>query len=67
VTVRAAAATGLLIVAVAAVSFRPVYEPDVWYHLANGRAVLSGHIVRTNLFSFTYPECRGWRKPCSAV
>ena len=57
-TARAAAAIGLLIVAAAAVSFRAVYEPDLWYHLAQGREVLSGHIVRTNLFSFTYPDYR---------
>ena len=57
-TIRAAVATGALIVAAAAVSFRGVYEPDLWYHLAQGREVLSGHVVRTNLFSFTYPDYR---------
>jgi hypothetical protein len=58
VTARAAVATGLLIVAAAAVSFRGVYEPDLCYHLAQGREVLSGHIIRTNLFSFSYSDYR---------
>jgi hypothetical protein len=44
--------------AAAAFSFRAVYEPDVWYHLAQGRENLAGHLVRQNTFSFTYPEYR---------
>jgi hypothetical protein len=51
----------LLISAIAAaaiLSFRPIYEPDLWWHLAHGRQNLAGHIVRTNLFSFTYPDYR---------
>ena len=44
--------------AAAAFSFRAVYEPDFWYHLAQGRENLTGHVVRTNTFSFTYPEYR---------
>ena len=51
----------LLISAIAAaaiLSFRPIYEPDLWWHLAHGRENLTGHIVRTNLFSFTYPDYR---------
>ena len=57
-TLRAAVATGLLIVAAAAVSFRAVYEPDLWWHLAHGREDLAGRIVRTNVFSFTNPDYR---------
>src|SRR5437762_2236839 len=33
-----------------------MYEPDLWWHLAQGREVAAGHIVRTNLFSFVYPD-----------
>src|SRR5437867_5714769 len=33
-----------------------MYEPDLWYHLAQGRVAASGHLVRTNLFSFVYPD-----------
>jgi hypothetical protein len=44
--------------AAAAFSFRAVYEPDFWYHLAQGRENLAGRIVRENTFSFTYPEYR---------
>ena len=40
------------------VSFRSVYEPDLGWHLAQGRENFSGHIVRTNIFSFTYPDYR---------
>jgi hypothetical protein len=54
---------GLLIVlAIAAasvlVSFRSVYEPDLGWHLAHGRENLAGRLVRTNVFSFTYPDYR---------
>jgi hypothetical protein len=51
----------LLISAIAAaaiLSFRPIYEPDLWWHLAHGRENLSDHIVRTNLFSFNYEDYR---------
>jgi hypothetical protein len=36
------------------ISFRSTYEPDLWWHLAQGREVAAGHLVRTNLFSATY-------------
>ena len=54
---------GLLIVlaiaaASALVSFRSVYEPDLGWHLAHGRENFSGRLVRTNVFSFTYPDYR---------
>lgn len=39
-------------------SFRPIYEPDLWWHLAQGREALSGDLVRTNRFSFTHPDHR---------
>ena len=42
----------------AAVSFRATYEPDLWWHMAQGREIAGGHIVRTNLFSFTHPDYR---------
>jgi len=44
--------------AAALVSFRSVYEPDLGWHLAQGRENLAGRLVRTNVFSFTYPEYR---------
>ena len=44
--------------AAAILSFRPIYEPDLWWHLAHGRENLHGHLVRTNLFSSTYPDYR---------
>ena len=42
----------------AVLSFRPIYEPDLWWHLAQGREEAAGRIVGTNLFSFTYPDYR---------
>ena len=50
----------LLAVAAAAaiLAFRPIYEPDLWWHLAHGRENVSGHIVRSNVFSATYPDYR---------
>ena len=56
---RRAATAGFalaVLVGAALVSFRATYEPDLWWHLAHGREVASGHLVRTNLFSFTYPS-----------
>jgi len=38
---------------------RLTYDPDLFWHLAQGREVLAGHIVRANLFSATasaYPQ-----------
>ncbi len=47
-------------VALAAIvlSFRPIYEPDLWWHLAQGRETVAGRLVRTNVFSFNYPDYR---------
>lgn len=42
----------------AILSFRPVYEPDLGWHLAHGREHVTGRVVRTNLFSFNYPDYR---------
>jgi hypothetical protein len=56
---RRAATAGFALAVIAGaalVSFRATYEPDLWWHLAQGREVASGHLVRTNLFSFTYPD-----------
>ena len=52
------AAVALIVVAAAALSFRNTYEPDLWWHLAHGREDAAGRLVRTNVFSFTYPEYR---------
>jgi hypothetical protein len=56
---RRAATAGFALAVLAGaalVSFRATYEPDLWWHLAHGREVASGHIVRTNLFSFAYRD-----------
>lgn len=48
---------GLVLFAAAAlISFRSTYEPDLWWHLAQGREAAAGHLVRTNLFSFAYRD-----------
>lgn len=54
---RAAVAIGIA-AAAAILSFRGFYEPDLWWHLAQGRENLSGRLVRANVFSFTFPEYR---------
>jgi hypothetical protein len=51
-------AVAVLAAAAALVSFRRVYEPDLWWHLAHGRENAGGDLVRTNLFSFIYPDYR---------
>jgi hypothetical protein len=52
----------IAVIAIAAVSaflsFRGVYEPDLWWHLAQGREDAEGRLVRTNVFSFNYPDYR---------
>ena len=53
-----AAVLACSLAAAALLSFRPIYEPDLWWHIAQGRENAAGHIVRTNLFSFTYPDYR---------
>jgi hypothetical protein len=53
-----AAIVMILAGAAAGMSFRAVYEPDLWYHLAQGRENAAGRLVRGNTFSFTYPDYR---------
>jgi hypothetical protein len=57
---RSTTALGVLaLVAGASLGFRPVFEPDVWWHLAQGREIAAGHLVRSNLFSTefaAYPQ-----------
>ena len=47
-----------IVIASALLSFRAVYEPDLGWHLAHGREDAAGRIVRTNVFSSTYPDYR---------
>ncbi|MEO6239135.1 MAG: hypothetical protein ABIQ52_19240 [Vicinamibacterales bacterium] len=46
----------VLLVGAGLISFRSTYEPDLWWHLAQGREVAAGRLVRTNLFSFAYRD-----------
>lgn len=55
---RAAALAAAAVAAAAILTFRPIYEPDLWWHLAQGRETVQGRLVRANVFSFTYPEYR---------
>ena len=52
----------IVAVAIAAVSilvsFRSVYEPDLGWHLAQGRENFYGRLIRSNVFSYTYPDYR---------
>jgi hypothetical protein len=48
----------VFVLAGAVLSFRPVYEPDLGWHLAQGRENAAGRLVRTNVFSFVAPEYR---------
>lgn len=41
-----------------ALSARGFYEPDLWWHLAQGREDAAGRLVRSNVFSFLHPEYR---------
>ena len=44
-----------LFVVLLAAAVRPTIDPDMWWHLRTGEAILSGGIPRTDLFSFTFP------------
>ena len=44
-----------LFVVLMAAAVRPTIDPDMWWHLRTGEAILSGGIPRTDLFSFTFP------------
>jgi len=46
----------ILLAAGGLLSFRSMYDTDLWWHLAQGREAASGHLVRTNLFSFIHPD-----------
>lgn len=48
----------LIFVGALVLAFRPIYEPDLWWHLAQGRETAQGGFVRTNVFSFGYPDYR---------
>jgi hypothetical protein len=52
------AAIVAIAVAALVLSLRPTYEPDLWWHLAQGRETAGGHLVRSNIFSATHPEDR---------
>jgi hypothetical protein len=47
-----------LAAACALITFRSTYEPDLWWHLAQGREIAAGHLVRTNLFNAQYGDYR---------
>jgi hypothetical protein len=51
-----AALVGVAIAAGAVLAFRWTYEPDLFWHLAQGREIAAGRLVRTNLFSATHPD-----------
>ena len=56
---RTSAIASVSIAAAAIVlSFRPIYEPDLWWHLAQGREDVAERLVRTNVFSFNYADYR---------
>lgn len=55
---RAAALILTAAAGAALLAFRPIYEPDLWWHLAQGREAAAGHLVRANIFSFTHPDYR---------
>lgn len=40
--------------AAAVLSCRAIYEPDLWWHLAQGREAAAGRLVHTNVFNFMY-------------
>lgn len=48
----------LILVGALVLAFRPIYEPDLWWHLAQGRENAQGRFVRTNVFSFGYSDYR---------
>lgn len=46
----------LAVAAAVVLSFRGIYEPDLWWHLAQGREAAAGRLVHTNVFNFIYPD-----------
>jgi hypothetical protein len=51
---RAFLLLALAAAAAAVLSFRPIYEPDLWWHLAQGREAAAGRLVHANVFNFMY-------------
>ncbi len=47
-----------LFAAASILSFRSIYEPDLGWHLAQGREDLAGRLIRTNVFSAGFPDYR---------
>jgi hypothetical protein len=47
-----------ILIASALLGFRPVYEPDLGWHLAHGRENAAGRLVRSNVFSAGYADYR---------
>jgi hypothetical protein len=50
---------GLIALAIAGgvvLGFHRTFEADMWWHLAQGREIAAGRLVRTNLFSGNYPN-----------
>jgi len=39
-----------------ATAIRPTIDPDMWWHLRTGEAILADGIPRQDLFSFTFPD-----------
>lgn len=46
----------LAVAAAVVLSFRGIYEPDLWWHLAQGREDAAGRLVHANIFNFIYPD-----------
>lgn len=46
----------LAIVAAAVFTFRPTYDPDLFWHLAQGGHAVHAGVVRTNIFSAVYAD-----------
>ncbi|MEN3336333.1 MAG: hypothetical protein V7647_9 [Acidobacteriota bacterium] len=53
-TTRTALLLAAAVAAACALSFRPIYEPDLWWHLAQGRETAAGRLVHTNVFNAFY-------------
>ena len=53
---RAALLVAVAVAAACALSFRAIYEPDLWWHLAQGREAAAGRLVHTNVFNAIYPS-----------
>jgi hypothetical protein len=51
---RTALLAAVAVTAACALSFRPIYEPDLWWHLAQGREAAAGRLVHTNVFNAIY-------------